>query len=126
MATDTEVKKKAEVAKEKKAAFGEDIDLSKYGLGKRDIEKAEDLTKLKAEDQTTLLNVGVVPSEEGRSGSFVLMDNTVVHERQLGSGVEVMSLQKALKVHDWLKEYSWKAVQADADKYTSRTFLEEA
>ncbi|MCE5296628.1 MAG: SufD family Fe-S cluster assembly protein [Euryarchaeota archaeon] len=126
MAVDSEIKKKAELAKHKKAAYGQDIDLDKFGIGRKDIGETKDLRELKEEDQKTLLNVGVVPSDEGRSGSFVLMDNSVVHEKQLGTGVEVMSLQKALKVHDWLQEYNWKAVKADADKYTARTFIEEA
>lgn len=124
--SDMELKKRVEAAKEKKAAFGQDIDLEKFGIGRHDIGTEKSLEDLKDEDRRTLLNVGVIPSGEGRSGSFLLMDNSVVHERQSGSGVEVMSLQKALKVHDWVKDYSWKAVQADADKYTARTFLEEA
>jgi len=126
MAVASDLKKRAEAAKDKKAVFGDDLDLAKFGEGRKDLARTEDLRKLQDEDQKTLLNVGVVPSDEGRSGSFVLMDNTVVHEKQLGSGVEVMSLQNALKVHDWLKEYNWKAVQADADKYTAKTFMEDS
>lgn len=123
---ESEVKKRAEAAKGKKAAFGEDIELERFGQGRKDLEETSNLMDLKEEDRKTLLNVGVVPSAEGRAGSFVLMDNTVVHQKQLAQGLEVMNLQSALKVHDWVKDYSWKAVQPDADKYTSRTFLEEA
>lgn len=122
----SETRKKAEAAVEKKAAFGSDIDLEHYGKARQDLEKVSDLAKLKQEDQETLLRVGVVPNQEGRSGSFLLMDNTMVHSSQLGPGVEVMSVLKALKVHDWLEQYSWKAVAPDADKYTARAFLEEA
>jgi len=32
----------------------------------------------------------------------------------------------ALGKYDWLKDYYWRAVAPDADKYTSRTFLENA
>ena len=118
--------RRAESAKQKKAAYGEDIELEKFGQGRTDLAEEKNLENLSEEDRKTLLNVGVVPSEEGRSGSFLLMDNSVVHQRQMASGVEVMNLQGALKVHDWLKAYSWNAVQPDADKYTSRTFLEDA
>lgn len=124
--TKAEARKKAEAAVEKKAAYGSDIPLSEYGLARQDLEKVGDLQDLREEDRKTLVNVGVVPNEEGRSGSFVLMDNTMVHSSQHGPGIEVMSVQKALKVHDWLEEYSWKAVAPDADKYTARAFLEDA
>ncbi|HSV42308.1 MAG TPA: SufD family Fe-S cluster assembly protein, partial [Methanomassiliicoccales archaeon] len=124
--SENETKKRAQGAKAKKAAFGEDIDLEKYGQGRRDIGEENSLEDLKEEDRRTLLNVGVIPSAEGRSGSFLLMDNSVVHTQQRGPGVEVMNLRNALKVHDWVKDYSWKAVMADADKYTARTFLEDA
>jgi Fe-S cluster assembly scaffold protein SufB len=124
--TKAEDRKKAEAAVGKKAAYGSDIPLSEFTLARQDLEKVGNLEDLKEEDRKTLLNVGVVPNEEGRSGSFVLMDNTMVHSSQHGPGIEVMSVQKALKVHDWLEEYSWKAVAPDADKYTARAFLEDA
>jgi Fe-S cluster assembly scaffold protein SufB len=125
MSTET-LKKKAEEAKEKKAVFGEDIHLQDFKEARRDMPTTESLESLSESDRRTLLNAGVMPSLEGRSGSFVLMDNTVVHESMQGSGVEVTSVQQALKNHDWLKDYSWKAVAVDADKYTARTYLEEA
>jgi Fe-S cluster assembly scaffold protein SufB len=125
MATET-LKKKAEEAKEKKATFGSDIELDKFKEARRDMPMAESLESLSESDRRSLLNAGVMPSGEGRSGSFVLMDNTVVHESIQGTGVEVTSVQQALKNHDWLKDYSWKAVAVDADKYTARTYLEEA
>jgi hypothetical protein len=125
MAAETE-RKKAEEAKGKKATFGEDINLDDFKEARRDMPMAESLESLNESDRRTLLNAGVMPSGEGRSGSFVLMDNTVVHESIQGAGVEVTSVQQALKNHDWLKDYNWKAVAVDADKYTARTYLEEA
>ena len=89
MSTETQ-KKKAEEAKGKKAIFGEDIDLDKFKEARRDMPAAESLESLSESDRKTLLNAGVMPSGEGRSGSFVLMDNTVVHESIQGSGVEVL------------------------------------
>lgn len=125
MAAET-LKKRAEEAKGKKATFGEDIELEHFKEARRDMPTTESLESLSESDRRTLLNAGVMPSGEGRSGSFVLMDNTVVHESIQGTGVEVTSVQQALKNHDWVKDYSWKAVAVDADKYTARTYLEEA
>jgi Fe-S cluster assembly scaffold protein SufB len=37
-----------------------------------------------------------------------------------------MSTRKALQKYEWLKEYSWKLVAVDTDKYTAKTYLEDA
>jgi Fe-S cluster assembly scaffold protein SufB len=121
-----EGRKRAEAARDKKGLFGEDIELDKFKQGKRDIGEARSLEDLPESDRRTLLNAGIVPSGEGRSGSFVLMDQSVVHSTPTQPGVEVMPVRLAEKKHDWMKDYSWKAVSPETDKYTARTFLEEA
>jgi len=112
------VKQKVEDARKKKAAFGVDIDLDKYPEASKDLPQVD--------EQATLLNAGVIPSEEGRAGSFVYMDESVVHSSVRMPGVEVMPVSLALKKYDWMRDYYWKAVLPDADKYTARTFEEEA
>ena len=66
---DVNLKKRAEEAAEKKAAFGEDFELEKFEEGSRVSKPIEDLQTLDEESKRTLLQVGVIPSEEGRSGS---------------------------------------------------------
>ncbi|AKB42465.1 SufB/SufD family protein [Methanosarcina vacuolata] len=120
------LKKRAESAVEKKAAFGEDIELEKFEEGSRISKPIEDLQTLDEESKRTLLQVGVVPSEEGRSGSLLVLDNAVSHSSLKDENVELMSTQKALEKYDWLKDYSWKLVSVDTDKYTAKTYLENA
>ncbi len=118
--------KRAKEALRKEAKFGEDIDLDSYNEGKRDIAEVESLEDLSKDTKNTMLDAGIMPSSKGRSGNFLLMDNTVVHSAIMGEGVELMPLRQALKVHDWLKDYVWKAVQSDTDKYTAETYLQKA
>ncbi|MBP7087587.1 MAG: SufD family Fe-S cluster assembly protein [Methanomassiliicoccales archaeon] len=118
--------KRAREALKKEAKFGEDIDLDTYMEGKKDLAEVESLEDLPKDTKTTLLDSGIVPTGHGRSGNFLLMDNTVVHSAIMGEGVELMPLKQALKVHDWLKDYVWKAVQPDTDKYTAETYLKES
>lgn len=125
-ASKDDLKKRAETALGKKAAFGEDIDLTSFKEGAGDIPREPNLTKLSDELQSALLRSGVVPTEEGREGSLVVLDNSVISTSQLGKGFELMGTQDALRKHDWLKEYAWKAVQPDADKYTASTYLADA
>ncbi|AKB56333.1 hypothetical protein A9239_15765 [Methanosarcina sp. A14] len=120
------LKKRAESAVEKKAAFGEDFELEKFEEGSRISRPIEDLQTLDEESKKTLLQVGVVPSEEGRSGSLIVLDNAVSHSSLKDKNVELMSTQKALEKYEWLKEYSWKLVSVDTDKYTAKTYLENA
>ncbi len=120
------LKKLAEKAAEKKAAFGEDFELEKFEEGSKISRPIEDLQTLDEESKKTLLQVGVVPSEEGRSGSLIVLDNAVSHSSLKDKNVELMSTQKALEKYEWLKEYSWKLVSVDTDKYTAKTYLENA
>ncbi|AKB83864.1 Iron-sulfur cluster assembly protein SufB [Methanosarcina barkeri 3] len=120
------LKKRAESAVEKKAAFGKDIELEKFEEGSRVSRPIEDLQTLDEESKRTLLQVGVVPSEEGRSGSLLVLDNAVSHSSLKDKNVELMSTQKALEKYEWLKDYSWKLVSVDTDKYTAKTYLENA
>jgi len=125
-ASKDDLKRRAETALGKKAAFGEDIDLSSFKEGAGDIPREPDLSKLPDELQSALLRSGVVPTEEGREGSLVVLDNSVISASQVGKGFELMGTQDALRKHDWLKEYAWQAVQPDADKYTANTYLANA
>ena len=107
---DVNLKKRAESAASKKAAFGEDFELEKYEEGSKVSKPIEDLQTLDEDSKKTLLQVGVVPSEEGRSGSFLVLDNAVSHSSLKDKNVELMSTHKALEKYEWLKDYSWKLV----------------
>jgi Fe-S cluster assembly scaffold protein SufB len=120
------LKKRAESAASKKAAYGEDFELEKFEEGSKVSKPVENLQTLDEDSKKTLLQVGVVPSEEGRSGSFLVLDNAVSHTSLKDKNVELMSTHKALEKYEWLKDYSWKLVQVDADKYTAKTYLEDA
>lgn len=118
------IKDKAEKAVNKQAAIGEDIDLNEYESADIDahehIDSLDDLTK---SDKETLTSVGMMTNEEDRSASFLQMDQSEVFVHNMFPGVEVMNTAQALEKYDWLKDYMWKAVQVDADKYTATTEL---
>ena len=77
------MRKRAEAALEKKAALGEDIDLSKFREGARDIPEVSSLEELPERTREAMLRAGVVPSGEGREGSLVVLDNSMVAQRRL-------------------------------------------
>ena len=115
---------RAERAKAKKAALGEDIAIEKYAIGKEH-KALNSLNEIPAEYQQDLLDAGIEPSEKDRSGSFLQQDCSVVFSTVKYPGLELMSTEDALKGHNWLKDYLWKAVPVDMDKYTAEVELEQ-
>ncbi|WP_292467347.1 SufD family Fe-S cluster assembly protein [Methanolobus sp.] len=127
MQADEDMRKRAEAALKKTAEYGEDFDLDEYGLASEEAEQTADLEELSEEDQRTLLNVGFTPSEDNRAGSFIMLNNAVTHSSLRDKDVvELMSLRDAMKTHEWVKDYSWKLVKPDTDKYTAMSYLQDA
>ena len=118
----TTLKDKAQKAINKKAAIGEDIDLNEYKTADTDLySKIDSLEDLDKSDQETLTSVGMETGEKGRSASFLQMDQSQIFVNNMYPGVEVMGTAQAIEKYDWVKDYLWKAVQVDADKYTATT-----
>ncbi len=115
---------RARRAKAKKAALGEDIAIENYGTGEEH-EPLNSLDEIPEEYQQDLLDAGIEPSEKDRSGSFLQRDCSVVFSTVKYPGLELMSTTDAMKKHDWLKDYLWKAIQVDMDKYTAEVELEQ-
>jgi Fe-S cluster assembly scaffold protein SufB len=110
----------AEKALEKKAALGEDIDISKYSSTAKDHAYQEKPSQLPSEDKAQLMKVGVTLDDASqRSGTFVQMDRSVIHSSSSEEGVEVLAITKALEKYDWLQDYWWRAVSVDQDKFTA-------
>jgi len=116
-----EIDNKAKEAKEKKAAYGPDIDLKDYCTEGECHEPLENLEQLPEEEKSTMLKAGVDSSEEGRSGSYVQRDTTAIYASSVMDGLEVLPIKEALKL-DWVREYYWKLVPVDQDKFTSLAY----
>jgi Fe-S cluster assembly scaffold protein SufB len=119
--------KKAEKAKEKKALYGEDIDLEEFIKEEAgEHEKVTKANEVPKKVQDTLLKIGVDPSEQDRSGTFIQVDQSGVCTTCASESVEIMGMNVALDKYGWLKDYTWKAVAPDTDKYTAQTALRES
>lgn len=114
---------KAAKARDKKAAIGPDIDLNSFTAEPTDHRYLEDLTKLPMIDRQRILESGVDASEDGRSGTYVQQDTSILHVHSGQEGLEVLPIKRALEEKDWIKDYYWKLVAVDADKYTAAAQL---
>ncbi len=111
----------------KEDAFGKNLNLSNYEDGTKTPEKIDDLTSVSDDLKNTMENVGVVSSEEGRSGTIMFIDNGMSHcSNKEEEGLEILTYREAMKKYDGLPEYNWKAVDPAKDKYTAKSYLEDA
>lgn len=109
----------------KKGAYGADLDLDRYDEGTKAPEQIDDLQSSGYKDY--LEKVGVVADEMNRSGTLMFIDNGMSHcHASQQEGLEMMSTQEALRKYDWVKDYMWKAMDPAKDKYTAKSYLEEA
>jgi Fe-S cluster assembly scaffold protein SufB len=83
------------------------------------------LADLSSDVKERAITVGIDAEEACRSGSFFQIDHSVILASARQSGLEVMSTTEALKKYDWLRDYWWKAVEVDADKYTAQAELRQ-
>lgn len=76
----------------------------------------EDISK---EDKERLTLTGInTENMDGRSGSFVMVNDHVLHAGSNAEGIKALMIDKALEKYDWVKDYFWKAVPQDKDQYT--------
>ncbi len=124
-----EIRALAEAARDKKAAYGPDLDLSAFNAAK-DAESVESLEALDKQMKEVALGVGIDASEEGRSGSYFQVDRSPIYQRvteMYGGKLEIMSTKEAVELYPDLmyEQYYWRAVAPDKDKYTALVALQE-
>jgi Fe-S cluster assembly scaffold protein SufB len=111
-------------AKEKKAGLGPDVDLDAFESAEVSHDYVADLTALSDEDKNRMILAGVDAEAKDRAGTYVQKDSSVIHSHTKQEGLEVLPIKKALQEFDWVKDYYWKLVGVDTDKYTARAQLE--
>jgi len=120
-----ELKEKASRVTDKKGAIGPDIDLNKFDEAPvpHSYLADEDLCAIPTDEQKKLIMSGLDVTKKERDGTYFQMDTEVVHCHTQQDGIEVIPIQKALDEYDWIRDYYWKLVAVDADKYTAAAEL---
>lgn len=121
-----DIKLKAEQALKKQSSFDEEVNLDQYRDKAESHAYIEDLQSLPEQERRDMLLAGVDASEEGRAGTYVQHDHSVIHTSIFQEGLEVLDINEALKKYDWLRDYYWKALPVDKDLYTASTELKES
>lgn len=121
-----DLKKKAVRAINKKAKYGSDVDLSRYSIPKENLHnQISNPSELREFDEIGLIRKsGFSDNDTRTSGSYIQFDHDVLCHKENDSGVEVLPIDIALEEHrDWIKDYWWKNVPIDTDKFTAKTEL---
>ncbi len=119
------IRERATEAEKKPATIGPDIDIAAYSEQADQHSVIQRLTRLADEVKERAVTVGIDAEEICRAGSFFQIDHSVILSSAYRTGLEVMSITEALKKYDWLREYWWKAVDVDADKFTALAELHQ-
>ena len=75
-------------------------------------------TPLSKVDQERLEQSGMDLAMKNRCGSYLQMDQDIVHAECEQEGIEVLSYKKAMEKYDWMKEYAWKIISPEKDDVT--------
>jgi hypothetical protein len=129
-----EINNKAKAAQDKPAKLGVDVDIDKFRKEEESNKVIADrgniisVDKLSEDIKQAASSVGMITSEnDKRAGTFFQHDNTVVLAcgRSDIKGIEILSTPEALNKYDWVKDYYWRAVPVDMDKYTAYAQLDK-
>lgn len=114
-----------ENALNKKAVYGEDLDLASYD--DNDSVRTASTEELSQGGKDKLERVGIELDEEGRSATYVQVDNAAikVNVKKETPLVLMNTGDAAKKYPELVEKYWWKAVAPDTDKYTAKTALEK-
>jgi len=121
-----DLKEKARQALDKKASFGGDLDLNTFDRSfvPHKYLAEEEICAIPQEEQKRLIMSGLDVTGHGRGGTYFQKDTSVIHCQSKEEGIQVIPVTEALKNHDWVKDYFWKLVPVDQDKYTASALLE--
>ena len=120
-----QLKEIAVKAKDKKGVIGPDINLDEFDDApvSHSYLADEDLYAISEQEQKHLIMAGLDVTKKERGGTYFQKDTEVVHCHTQQKGIEVIPIQKALEQYDWIRDYYWKLVAVDADKYTAAAEL---
>jgi len=120
----SEIKQRAEQSRQKRAAFGTDLNLEEFSRQGGAWEYDPDYRQFSPEERSRLLTAGIELTDVDHAGTFLQADKTIVHCQTRQPGVEVLPITEAVRRHDWVRNLLWGLVAVDADKYTARAELE--
>ncbi len=76
------------------------------------------VTEIPKADTERMAQAGFDLGMKNRCGTYLQMDQDIVHAECAEEGIEVLSYKRGMEKYDWLKDYAWKVVSAEKDEVT--------
>jgi Fe-S cluster assembly protein SufB len=95
------------------------IDLNQYQNDAQAHDYVENLAEIGGEDAAQFLNVGVDTSLNGRVGTFIQKDRSVIHSQTQQDGVVILGISEALEKYPWVSDHLWRHIDPNADAFTN-------
>ncbi len=76
------------------------------------------VTEISPSEKERMAQAGIDLGMKNRCGTYIQMDQNIVHAECAEEGIEVLSYKRGMEKYDWLKEYAWKVVSAEKDEIT--------
>jgi len=117
----SEIREAASRARDKPAALGPDININKFTRQSKNWKPCP-ISRLPEDVLKRAFEVGIVSEGKSRSATYFQLDHSVISravQSMFEGKVEIMSTKDALEKYDWFKDYWWKLVKVDTDKYTA-------
>jgi Fe-S cluster assembly scaffold protein SufB len=103
-------------------ASSTDVDLNSYAHETEELPYQKDPTTLSSAAKGRMGEVGMMVGDTAKhAGTYIQVDQSVIHSKAEQEGVEVMGTNLALEAYPWLKDYWWKLVNPEADKFTQHS-----
>lgn len=121
------LRERALAARDRPAPYGPDVDLTQFNKPEARA-PVESLRSLHTQIREAALLAGIVTEEADRAASYFQVDYSAIYQRiqqAYQDQIELMTTQEALQRYEWLRDYWWKAVEVDADKYTAAAELDQ-
>ncbi|AEB08941.1 SufB/SufD family protein [Desulfobacca acetoxidans] len=117
------LKETAAKSRDKKASFGQDLDLSQFKRQTKEWSYDPGYQSFDDQEREHLLRAGIELTDVDHAGTFLQADRSIMHCKTSQPGLEILPIKDALQKYDGLKEYYWQLVAVDADKYTAAAEL---
>ncbi|MBI5064071.1 MAG: SufD family Fe-S cluster assembly protein [Desulfatitalea sp.] len=96
------------------------IDLHRYRTEAETHGYVNRLSDIAANDSAKFLDVGIDTAEDGRAGTFIQKDRSVIHSHAHQEGVTIMSISQAQSTYPWMSEYLWREIDPNKDAFTAQ------
>lgn len=119
-----ETRELADKAKDKRSLIGTDVELKRFNATDPNPEASYGLEELAGDEKNLIAEIGIKDKDRESSGTYIQVNKNKVIYTPTSKKIELLPIKEAIKRYNWIKNYYWRAVSVDTDKYTSNVELD--